>query len=134
MHGGEKRILQIHDDLTVTDALSWDIGRKLYTIWFSEDSPVYVGGDGVYVRSDSNWQQLDLPSYSCCTIRGISSKDIILAGAFGMCAHYNGVDWKVYPELFLSYGVFGSAGMVNDLVVLAGDNFLVPIVAFGVRQ
>lgn len=131
---GEKRILQIHEDFTVTDALNWDIDKELTGIWFSSYSPVYVSGGGVYVESDTGWVKQQLPSYHYEKVRGVNNNDVMVAGAFGRSAHFNGVDWKVYPELFSSLGALPGMAMEEDFVVLTGSDLNRPIVAFGLRQ
>ncbi len=118
----EKRLLQINSNMTVTDALDYNLGRSLMAVWFDQNSPVYVGGAGFFQHTDEDggWETVpDLPEYFIWDIDGNNTNDIITVGAYGFVAHYNGLSWKVLDEL-QPYSSFRSVDINDDVVAIIG--------------
>ena len=118
----EKRLLQIHPNFTVTDALDYNLDRSLMSVWFDETSPVYVGGSGFFQQSreDMVWQFVpDLPEYFVWDIDGNHAGDIMVVGAYGFAAHFNGMHWKVLEEL-QPFSSLKAVDIKDDVVAIIG--------------
>jgi hypothetical protein len=97
---GDKQLLQINTNGTVS-SLNWQPNSRLQTVWFHSLNKIYIGGGDNITGSPNHWQQIQgLPAYYSERIRGNAYNDIFIVGAFGLCAHFNGVRWKVFNDLY----------------------------------
>jgi hypothetical protein len=118
---GDIKILRILSNNSV-DSISWNRGREVRSLWFSDTSKIFACGDGVFIRgSQSSWtEQKTLPSYYATKIRGIASNDVIVCGDFGLLAHYNGVSWTSYNIPNTLSLVLSSLDFKGNTVVVTG--------------
>ena len=119
---GEYKILSIHNNHLV-DTLQWKWpGEKpLMSIWFGQDTPVYVAGSGVAVYNGSTWENIDeVPNYGMYKIRGSGWNNIFAVGHYGIIVHYNGSTWHAYNELLLDSGTLNSVAVTENMVIAAG--------------
>ena len=64
-----------------------------------------IGGLGVYVGRFGNWRDMNFPvDRGIRKIRGKSINDLFAVGEYGNVAHFNGVSWDVYDELYTPSG------------------------------
>lgn len=122
-HLDEYGVLRIHDSYA-TDTLHQTLPKQtsLYTVWFTNESPLYIGGGkGVFYYQDSQWVEIPLPRYYPSRIRGNALNDIFITGAFRYCAHYNGSTWKFYPELIENMGSFFGLDFKGDFLIAVGS-------------
>ncbi len=69
---------------------------------------------------DNNWiEQTVIPLVFTERIRGTGKNDVFVVGHFGLLAHYNGVNWREYPEAATAL-VYTSLDYKNDLMVTVG--------------
>ena len=110
----------------------------LTSIWFN-NWRYYAGTlGGVYINSGllGQWDWVDtLSYYGIGRIRGNENNDVFVGGAFGMCAHYNGMSWRIYTgrELPWIYGTYTGLAVAGNIVVLAGDQGNDAIIVVGKR-
>jgi hypothetical protein len=119
---GGSKVLSIEStnvrELPTPGLLSWG----LWGIWFMPGREYIVVGSGVW-RSHSletNWA-LDnrLPTLFSTSIDGTDLNDVVVAGAFWLLAHYNGMNWKTYFPA--TSGSFGEVAIRGNLVIAVGD-------------
>jgi len=118
----ERRIVQIHPEGTVTDALQYRLNHSAMTIWFDGGSPVYLGGGGFFQYSwwTKHWQPVpDLPEYFVWDIAGNASNDILAVGAYGFLAHFNGTKWTQLSTI-QSAPSFRAVDIQDDFAVILG--------------
>ncbi len=116
---GDYGILKF-EGLSAKDTLAegLPVNTTLHTVWFSRDSPIYIGGGhGVFYHSGSQWVEVDLPQYFPTRIRGNAANDVFVCGAFGLFAHYNGSSWRVYQGFS---GSLEGLAVKDDVVVAVG--------------
>ena len=99
--GGQK-ILRIAENNQV-DTVTWVSGRRPHSIWFDKSLRVHACGDGVFRRNpDGQWQELAdasvLPVFTE-RLRGQENNDVFVVGDFGAVAHFNGVGFRLYPQV-----------------------------------
>src|SRR5690606_27468113 len=95
---GDKKILKIKNNLV--DSISWNMNRLLYSVWTNSERYLYVSGSGVFENKNGTWKEIPLPQVSTNRIRGNNINDIFIAGDFGFTAHFNGLSWLLYNELY----------------------------------
>jgi hypothetical protein len=120
---GEKTIVRISQQ-NVVDTLSWGTGRRVSSVWFSNDDQLFTAGGGVFVRTSGHaWtEQIDLPLIFTERVRGNAPNDVFVVGDFGYLAHWNGANWRYYTDRSFPsfYGSWLSVAVKGDLVVAAG--------------
>ncbi|HEX2925215.1 MAG TPA: hypothetical protein VHP38_02985, partial [Ruminiclostridium sp.] len=53
-------------------------------------------------------------------VRGSALNDIFVSGAMGLLAHYNGIDWMVYPEFSDHWDVISSLNVKGNTIAAVG--------------
>ncbi len=117
---GDRKIVRIFNDGTV-DTLNWKPERRALSIWFNEPNTIFASGDGVFFRHQQEPWQLDetLPSYTKERIRGTDINDIFVVGHFGLVGHFNGLNWRHYPEV--AAALYYSCSYKNQTMVAVGE-------------
>lgn len=116
---GEKKILRINGNNI--DSLQWNPRTELHSLWFESERKIFTAGDGVYIGIDGKWNRVQgLPSYYSRRIRGTAKNDVWVVGDFGLCAHFNGMTWKSYPEVKID-GIYHSVAITNKEVIAVGE-------------
>jgi len=99
---GEHKILTL-DENNKIDSLPWNTGRRVGSVWTSDGKNIYTGGGGVFQNKSGSWkEETSIPLYYTNRVRGNALNDVFVGGDFGLLAHFNGVDWKVYQEFLFS--------------------------------
>jgi hypothetical protein len=132
-HRGEYRLLTISNS-TVRDTLNWDLERRILSVWFNHNSPVYECGSGLRVYKDNSWNEIDIPSYITLRVRGSAWNNIFVVGVFGLVMHYNGSTWHEYPELAFENGELKGLFVTENLVVATGQTGSKGIIITGKRK
>ncbi len=97
----------------------------------------FIGGDGLFSTSSlsENWtRHTELPSYYKDAVRGNSSNDIIVVGAFGLLLHYNGNGWKNFQDITYINGELGRVDIKGNDVGAVGYDDNKAIVILGKRE
>lgn len=129
---GDKKILKITGNKV--DSLSWNIDRRVNTVWTKNGFPVYAGGDGIFDNKHGYWKEYkEIPRYYVESMRGSDVNDIYAVGDFGLLAHYNGVSWKVYDNLLMN-GIYSSVAVKGNLIVAVGSKNAQAIITVGRRN
>ena len=119
----EPQLLKI-DNQTVTD-LFLPIQSRQHGLWFQSPRTTYLCGSGVHVQKDGKWEWLvntGIPGVFLNRIRGEALNNLWVVGDFGVAAHFNGLNWKNYPEFLLSNGNWESLAVKDGLAVMVGWN------------
>jgi hypothetical protein len=127
----DRKVLRIRD--TVVDSIPWTTGRNLSSLWTHNGFPLFTTGDGIFENSAGHWREINLgTSVYTNRIRGTGLNDITLCGSFGLLAHYNGIDWRTYPEVYNA--IYSGLAVSDDLVVAVGERNGRGVVTIGRRQ
>jgi hypothetical protein len=132
---GDARVLRI-SSTNQLDSIYW--GSNLYppySVWFDSTSQVYVCGGGIFKLQNGQWVSIanGLPSIWLNRVRGNGDNDLVVAGDYGVVAHYNGVRWQTYDQLRLPDGNYESIAIHNNLVIAVGGNDGLGYIAVGRR-
>ncbi len=134
LQAGEMKILQILPDNTVQE-FNWQPQRSMHSIWFGENTPLYTCGDGFFIYEQNAWRQVqDLPKIYKNRVRGNHQFDVFVAGDFGLLAHFDGNDWKLFDSLGISTFALNGLAVQDDVVVAVGENGTRALIARGKRQ
>lgn len=103
------------------EGLSFDLSG----VWFIPGWIYFVAGSGFYVNSNLGqpWiRDTTQPQIYTSAIRGTGRNDIIVAGAYGFMAHFNGWTWKYYldEELQSFYGNYQAVAFKGNVVCAVG--------------
>lgn len=94
--------------------------RWTSTLWTASGFPIFIAGDGIFENKNGTWNEVDFGEKTVIErIRGNAPNDIIAVGHFGTVAHFNGLDWKVYPELKME-GVYKAVSIKYNIIAIAG--------------
>ncbi len=129
-HVGEYRLLSISENV-VSDKLNWILERRILSVWFDNNSPVYECGSGLRMYQNNSWKDIESPSYITLRVRGSSWNNVFVAGVFGLVMHYNGSTWKDYPDLAFENGELNGLAVTDNLIVATGQIENKGIIVFG---
>jgi hypothetical protein len=118
---GEMKLLKFSPTQQVQN-LDWSPQRRINTVWFWTIRKIYVGGSGLYEGVPGNWRIIDISNSFVRRIRGTSSNNVWAVGDFGLCGHFNGSTWKVFPEAYLSDGSYYGLSVNNNNVIAVGQS------------
>lgn len=95
------KIFEIHNGSYVTEPFGSDINWDMTSIWFENNSTIYVGGGrGLWKKErDMDWKEVKRFGKYIHSVRGNHKNDIFIVGTLGLAAHYNGMSWKNIDEL-----------------------------------
>ena len=119
---GDTRVLRLSSSGDL-DSIRWGMQNyPPYSVWFNSTSLVYVCGGGIFRLQNGSWISManGLPSIFLNRVRGNGDNDIVVAGDYGVVAHYNGASWQVYDQLQLPNGNYESIAIRNNLVIAVG--------------
>lgn len=118
---GEKKLLRIHPDHSVTQTNWIHQNRSLHSVWFKDKFNTFFCGGGVYLRNRFGEYEefIELPLITTNAIRGQKINDVFVAGDFGILAHYNGKSWRQYTY-FDEVDIFFSIDYKENLVIAVG--------------
>jgi hypothetical protein len=131
---GDLKILTI-DKNDKVDSLRWGMpDRRISTVWTNKGFPIYVGGGGVFDNRCGSWHEVkEIPLIYSCRIRGNGLNDILVVGDYNLVAHYNGVNWKYYPE-FYAYASYESCDIKGDVIAMVGGTGASTFITIGKRK
>ena len=115
---GDRKILRINDGI-VNDFL-WDTGRRVQSVWFKNDFIIYACGGGVFsLKKNNYWKEAaEIPLYYTEEIRGDDVNNIMAVGDFGLLAHFNGLNWKVFNEPLAD--IYYSCSVKSNIITAVG--------------
>jgi len=117
---GEKKLLKINNDFSVTDEIWPYPNRRIHSVWFKNKQKIMICGAGVFTRNMLGiWDEYsELPLIFTNRIRGNDINDIFVVGDFGFLAHFNGLNWYIYKNHTVD--LFQSIDFKNNLVINVG--------------
>lgn len=117
----EKKLLRINPDLSVEEENWLFQDRRVHSVWFKNTYHIFICGAGVFLRNRTGQYKEfnEIPLIFTERIRGNDINDLFVAGDFGILAHYNGLNWKVYPDA--AFGLYRSLDYKGDIAVAVGE-------------
>jgi len=106
---------------TMVERLPWDATIQVGSVWTKNGSPLYACGGKLYRNNSGVWREDTIEAngqFFAGAIRGIGDNDVFVVG-LNSVAHYNGISWKVYPELSIGADYYRIA-MTQSMVVIVG--------------
>jgi hypothetical protein len=126
-----KKILKIVDQTRI-DSVRWNTGRDISSVWTNKGAPLYTTGDGIFENKQGVWNEINLgTSVYTNRIRGNRLNDICLVGSFGLLAHYNGMAWRVYSEVYNA--VYSGLAVRDGIIAAIGERNGRGVVTIGRR-
>ncbi len=103
------------------------------SVWTNRGFPIYTGGTSLFSNKTGLWQKEDnVPQIYYPTVVGNGLNDIFIVGQ--SIAHFNGVDWKTFPELYDVSTIFYSVCVKGNLLVAVGTREGKGVVIIGKRD
>ncbi len=129
----KRRILSIGEN-NIVDSIHWN-GKIATSCWTKTGKIIYTSGDGIYTNKTGSWTAEPItPGSYTYRIRGNNLNDIFVCGNYGYLAHYNGVSWKVFPELLqLNGSALYSLSVKDNLIVAVGSDGDKALIVIGDR-
>jgi hypothetical protein len=128
---GDKRILRIRDHSRV-DSIPWEPQRITYSIWTNKGLPLFVCGDGFFENKERSWREIILGvNVSTNKVRGNRLNDVVVVGSFGLIAHNDGLDWRVYPEVYNA--IYSGLSVRDGIIAAVGERNSRGVVTIGRR-
>jgi len=117
----EKKLLEVDPITNEVEEFEWPFqDRRIHSVWFNSSHQIWICGAGVFVHKHSIWKEYgEVPLIFTNRIRGLDINDIFVVGDFGLVAHYNGLSWKVYPEV--NFALYTSLDFKEDFMMAAGQ-------------
>jgi len=129
---GDQKILTIKNNKV--DSLSWNTGRRVYSIWTNSDNYLYTAGGGIFENKRGYWNEItEVPLYYSRNIRGTGINNIFVCGDFGLFAHFNGISWNTYNGLYIQ-GIYFSVAVNGNTVITVGLEGSKAIIVKGLRN
>jgi hypothetical protein len=124
---------------TVLHLSTVPISGTLSSTWFIPNRIYLVGGDGIFKKTnfrDSLWKfkHQGVSIYYTYCIRGTSSNNIVLIGAYGEVLHFNGYDFKSYISHTQINGNYYSTDIKNNIIAVVGEGNSRAVVTLGKRN
>jgi hypothetical protein len=95
------KLLSINENSRV-DTIPWVSARGARSVWFDSSLRFHVCGDGVFRREPgSRWHEIAgsaVIPVRTERLRGMANNDLFVVGNYGAIAHFNGVNFRLYPE------------------------------------
>lgn len=117
------------------------LSLRLSGVWFSPGSSYFIVGDGIYskthISTSDPWISVGqgLPLFYGESIRGNAENDIVIAGDFGLVAHFNGQTWRNFQnQVPPSNTLFHAAAIRGNMIVAVGENGANAVVQIGRRE
>ncbi|HSH65780.1 MAG TPA: hypothetical protein VLB84_08285 [Bacteroidia bacterium] len=128
----ENYIMEVDNNSKITFFKSAQ--RLIASVWTKSGFPVYLAGDGIFENIEGYWKEINYGAKKFIErIRGNDLNDILAAGAWGTVAHYNGEDWKTYPELEMD-GNYKALSYKDNIAAIAGIEGARAVVVIGIRK
>ncbi|MBE0539406.1 MAG: glucosyl transferase [Ignavibacterium sp.] len=129
---GDQKILKIQNNKV--DSVHWNTGRRIHSVWSNNNIYLFAAGGGIFENKRGYWNEISkVPLYYSRNIRGIDNNNIFVCGDFGLFAHFNGVSWKTYNEIYIQ-GIYYSLSAKNNIVITVGFNGSKAIIIKGERN
>jgi hypothetical protein len=129
---GDRKILKINNNKV--DSVSWKISRNVYSVWAKNNRTLFDCGYGIFVYKQGNWKTYDITTIGSNQIRGNDVNDVFDVGDFGLVAHFNGISWKIYNELYDYKAIYGAVAVKGNLVVMVGQRNGLGLITVGKRN
>jgi len=128
----ERGVLKIVNK-AVTEMIPREQEGGIASVWTNNGVPLYSSGHGVYRFATGDWKEITIGTNAFTTeVRGTGLNDIFVSGHFGTIAHYNGVDWHIFPEVYNA--LYFSVAVRDNIVVAAGTRDGKAVVSVGRRK
>jgi len=129
---GDQKILTIRNNKV--DSLSWNTGRRVYSLWTNSNKFLYVSGGGIFENKRGYWNEItEVPLYYSRNVRGSDLNNLFVCGDFGFFVHFNGSVWKTFSELYIQ-GIYYAVAVKNNAVISVGFEGSKAIIVKGIRN
>lgn len=127
---GDRKILRIKNDKV--DSISWNSNILLNSIYAPKENYLFACGWGVYKYINGTWEEIKLPPFTTNGIRGNGMNDIFVAGDYGFVAHFNGLSWKIFNDVYNAG--YGEIKVNGNIVAIVGRENGKGIITIGRRN
>ncbi|MBU0559303.1 MAG: hypothetical protein KKG93_06955 [Bacteroidetes bacterium] len=126
------QLLRITDVIKV-NSINLNTERFAASVWTKKGFPIYVCGDGIFTNKSGTWREVNIGvNYFTNDVRGNGLNDLFIIGDFGLIAHFNGLDWRVYADVFNAG--YKSLSVNDDMIAAVGQRSGNAIVTIGRRN
>jgi len=90
------------------------------TVWVSSDGEIIIGAHFLHRYWNGTWiSQSGPPNFYIEKIRGFEPNDLFACGHFGGLAHYNGIEWHEYTNIYFD-GVLYNLTIIKNSIIAVG--------------
>ena len=134
---GDSKILKIDKNDSASVITEYPPYAKITSIWFNAHHTYFLGmARPVVGYFNLYWSEpYNIPVDQINRIRGTEINDVFAVGDNGLCAHFNGMTWKYYPEMAATAGGYYGLAVTKSMVVAVGGiNMGHAVILRGYRQ
>jgi hypothetical protein len=103
-----------------------------FAVWTNREFPIYTASNRVYSNKFGFWaEEIGPPQVSYRKIVGNGNNDIFAVGQY--TSHFNGKDWKIYPEIFDPSIILKSVDFKENTITIVGMKNGHPVAILGFR-
>ncbi len=124
-------ILKITDGDNVEN-INPTISRLIGSAWTNSGFPIYTSGDGLFTNKSGKWEEIKMPvNYVTTRIKGNGLNDIMVCGGFGFIAHFNGLKWKIFDNVYNA--IYTSVNIKKNVAAFVGWRNNKAVITIGKR-
>lgn len=126
---GHQYLVRLIGDKAVHLDDTFPFARSLSGVWFVPDKEYFLVGSGIYQNDrlriktwlfdPSVWRA----NHYETAIRGNAANDVVIAGLGGAMAHWNGRDWRIYPDIENAPDRLRAVSVKDDVVIAVGQRY-----------
>jgi len=120
---GDLKILSINNLTVNSNKIHWPyLYKEPYSVWFENKNKILVCGAGLfqYVNNVISEDTTIHTTKFLNRIRGQNLVDIFVVGDFGFVGHFNGFNWRQYPELAFA-SIYQSLDYKRNIMISVGE-------------
>ncbi|MCL5034903.1 MAG: hypothetical protein M1395_07355, partial [Bacteroidetes bacterium] len=137
-HHAHEYLIKLIGDSAVRVNGTFPFARSISGVWFVPNREYFLVGNGIFENTNLNqkvWRYdpfiWHLNRYQFA-VRGNSANDVFIAGQSGSVAHWNGKNWRSYPDVEHMVDRLQAVSVKGNVVIAVGQRYYSTVNMYGV--